>query len=83
MIGIHLLPMFNTCLKNIYGIYLNMKIILPLIVLIISCSQPIQKIHYPIMNNLSIIPEPMSKEILKGTFDIKSITGIMLSLIHI
>ena len=78
MIGIHLLPMFNTCLKNIYGIYLNMKTILPLIVLIISCSQPIQKIHYPIMNNLSIIPEPISKEILKGTFDLESITGIML-----
>ena len=50
--------------------------------LIFGCQQPnqTQKI---IMNNISIIPKPISEKIINGTFDLKSIKSIALKSGHI
>ena len=50
--------------------------------LIFGCQQPnqTQKI---IMNNISIIPKPISEKIINGTFDLKSIKSITLKSGHI
>ena len=44
---------------------------------IFSCQTPTQT-QSMLMNDISIIPEPVSKQILNGTFDLKSIKGIIL-----
>ena len=44
---------------------------------IFSCQPPSQT-QSMLMNDISIIPEPVSKQILNGTFDLQSIEGIIL-----
>ena len=55
-----------------------MKTIFHLFVLAIFSCQPPNRTQSMLMNDISIIPEPVSKQILNGTFDLKSIKGIIL-----
>ena len=55
-----------------------MKNIFHLFFLAIFSCQPPSQTQSMLMNDISIIPEPVSKQILNGTFDLKSIKGIIL-----
>ena len=57
--------------------YIKTILFLLFFLAIFSCQPPNQT-QSMLMNDIPIIPEPVSKQILNGTFDLKSIKGIIL-----